>query len=74
MTDWKSMDSAPKDGQWLLGYVPLGIPEWQPIRWLEEHPAKHNGETVRSAGWYSDGNDRDRPVSPVNWSPPPSLP
>lgn len=74
---WEVMDRAPKDGTWIWGYTPedvdVGCPNSQPVRWLDESPVKHNGVTVRPAGWYGDGFDRDRPVDPKRWMPMPPL-
>lgn len=74
--NWLPIDLAPKNGAWIWGYTPdgHGVPDSQPVRWLDEHPAKHNGVTVRPAGWYGDGFDRDRPVNPTHWLPMPQAP
>lgn len=63
---WKSIESAPKDGAFILVYgelggvlPPLGSCKFGVVHWVDE-------------GWYLDGNEYT--LAPTHWMPLPSAP
>jgi hypothetical protein len=83
MTEWKTIDSAPKDGTTIILFCPQGDgnpgSEWRVTsgEWCDE-PGCDNGygEEVRGfTGWLSwDGGFSEDTMMPTHWMPLPNPP
>jgi hypothetical protein len=83
MTDWQPIETAPKDGTFVMLFVPNGQLETGPVTiggyWkaVERSPDGRfkNGEWTRFSGWL--GSDADCHASwcdPTHWMPLPCPP
>ena len=71
MTDWQPIETAPKDGTWVLtiikGYIP-SVSHWNACyrKWLIVSPEDHGDETMEI---LTDGE-----YNPTHWMPLPAAP
>ena len=68
---WRSMESAPKGGKYILichgGWVP------DIAGWRDERPARP-GVMVAPPGWFTVAGPRSRILEPTHWMPLPAAP
>lgn len=65
MSEWKDMESAPRDGTWVLLYWPT-----MPVSW--SYPTGFNHDD--GYGWLMPSNMDYGEVFPTHWVPLPSPP
>lgn len=67
MTKWRPIETAPKDGTWILGFRPLKeyCDQWEVWRWVE---------TVGFVGWENAADTSDFCGHPTHWMPLPNPP
>lgn len=66
MSEWKTIESAPKDGSWFLGWTPIDrIPNVGPMYWRKHSRNKNGG------WWTSHFLFREQPT---HWMPLPEPP
>jgi hypothetical protein len=73
MTEWQTMESAPKDGTVVLGYEVVPKGDWAMsyvVMWWEPYMKSGLGH------WMREGYEYTHICDPIAWSPltPPSLP
>lgn len=81
MAEWKTIDSAPKDGRELIGHRPdQGVFAFR-WAWMEELvPKDQHGDPVEdyddsSSGWWHDRwGWLERDLTPTHWQPLPAPP
>lgn len=68
---WRSMESAPKDGKYLL----IRHGDWVPdiAGWRDERPARP-GVMAVPPGWFTVAGPRSRILEPTHWMPLPAAP
>jgi hypothetical protein len=69
-SDWQPIETAPKDGRWILTYDPR-------LKWTgaAQHREAHYAVVAWSgSGWFAEGSDDDLSKAPPFWQPLPEPP
>jgi hypothetical protein len=76
MNGWQPIETAPRDGTWILALSPRSLPVCQVVRWEVEHPSHARPEFQNNyamwAGYYEAHGPFDGPVT--HWMPLPEPP
>lgn len=75
MTEWQPIDSAPRDGTPVLGYVPRESVPWRVLKWMRFCIEEADGEWFDAAMEQPVDNE-DLFFAPIAWKPlePPAEP